>query len=78
MFQSDQASQTSLEQEKEEIRRQVEVETTEVIVCLQEELITLQQLVDESNMNDVLARQSMMNLETELTGLYESLGEMLE
>jgi len=78
MFQSDQASQTSLEQEKEEIRRQIEVETTEVIVCLQEELITLQQLVDESNMNDVLARQSMMNLETELTGLYESLGEMLE
>ena len=78
MFQSDQASQTSLEQEKEEIRRQIEVETTEGIVCLQEELITLQQLVDESNMNDVLARQSMMNLETELTGLYESLGEMLE
>ena len=87
-FQSDQVSQTSLEQEKDEIRRQVEVETTEVIVCLQEELITLQQHVDESNKNEVLARQSMMNLETELKGLYERfsvvtqenerLGEMLE
>ncbi|XP_020273285.1 kinesin-like protein KIN-12F isoform X2 [Asparagus officinalis] len=87
-FQSDQASQTSLEQEKVEVRRQVEVETAEVIVCLQEELITLQQQVDDSNKNEILARQSLMTFETEFKSLQEKfsvvtqenekLGEMLE
>lgn len=72
-FQNDQASQTSVEQEKDEVRRQVEAETTEVIVCLQEELITLQQHVNDSNRNEVLARQSLLNLETELRSFRERL-----
>ncbi|XP_017698849.2 kinesin-like protein KIN-12F [Phoenix dactylifera] len=72
-YQGDQASQTSLEQEMDEVRRQVEVETAEVIVCLQEELMALQQQVDDSNRNELMAKQSMVVLEREIKDLHESL-----
>ncbi|KAG0468813.1 hypothetical protein HPP92_018141 [Vanilla planifolia] len=64
-FQTDQESQTSNEREMDEVRRQVEAETAEVILCLQEELSTLHQLVDDSNKNELLAKQYQMNLETQ-------------
>ncbi|KAL0914631.1 hypothetical protein M5K25_014994 [Dendrobium thyrsiflorum] len=62
-YQSDQASHTSNEREMDEVRRQVEAETAEVIVCLQEELATLNQLVDDCNKNELLAKQRLMDLE---------------
>nr|CAD1841377.1 unnamed protein product [Ananas comosus var. bracteatus] len=71
--QSDQASQTSIEREMEEVRTQVEIETAEVIVCLQEELLTLQQQVDASNTNEMLAKQSLTELENEREVLLEKL-----
>lgn len=72
-YQGDQASQTSLEQEMDEVRRQVEVETAEVIVCLQEELMTLQQQVDDSSRNELMAKQSMVALEREIKDINERL-----
>ncbi|RWW76189.1 hypothetical protein BHE74_00015755 [Ensete ventricosum] len=68
-FQSDQVSQTSLEQEMEEIRRQVEIETAEAIICLQEELVVLQNQADGSKRNESITKQSLMALETKLKEL---------
>ncbi|KAI0501532.1 hypothetical protein KFK09_016477 [Dendrobium nobile] len=64
-YQSDQASHTSNEREMDEVRRQVEAETAEVIVCLQEELAALNQLVDDCNKNELLANQRLMDLEND-------------
>ncbi|XP_019702656.1 kinesin-like protein KIN-12F isoform X1 [Elaeis guineensis] len=72
-YQGDQVSQTSLEQEMDEVRRQVEVETAEVIVCLQEELMALQQQVDDSSRNELMAKQGMVALEREIKDLHEGL-----
>ncbi|URE39689.1 KISc [Musa troglodytarum] len=68
-FQSDQVSQTSLDQEMEEIRRQVEIETAEAIICLQEELAVLQNQADGSKRNESITKQSLMALETKLKEL---------
>ncbi|KAK8956541.1 hypothetical protein KSP39_PZI000208 [Platanthera zijinensis] len=65
MYQTDQAHHTSNEKEMDEIRRQVEAETAEVIVCLQEELATLNQLVEDNNKNKLLAEQRLSNFEEE-------------
>ncbi|KAK8964303.1 Kinesin-like protein KIN12B [Platanthera guangdongensis] len=65
MYQTDQAHHTSNEKEMDEIRRQVEAETAEVIVCLQEELATLNRLVEENNKNKLLAEQRLSNFEEE-------------
>ncbi|XP_077215305.1 phragmoplast orienting kinesin 2 isoform X2 [Tasmannia lanceolata] len=87
-YQSDQVSQTSHEQEMDEVRSQVEAETAEVIVCLQEELATLQQQVDNSNTKELKMKQSLILLENELKELRgrlcsvahdnERLGELLD
>ncbi|XP_073006055.1 kinesin-like protein KIN-12F isoform X2 [Typha latifolia] len=77
-YQSDEASQTYLEREMDEVRRQVEVETAEVIVCLQEELLALQQQVDSSSRNELLAKQSLVALETETRDLHERLSLIAE
>ncbi|XP_042378501.1 kinesin-like protein KIN-12E isoform X1 [Zingiber officinale] len=63
---SDQVSQISLEQEMEEVRRQVEIETAEVIVCLQEELVALQKQADDSKKNEAICKQNLIALEAEL------------
>ncbi|CAL9098669.1 unnamed protein product [Musa textilis] len=86
--QSDQVSQTSLEQEMDEVRRQVEIETAEVIVCLQEELAALQKQADGSKQNELIAKQNLIGLQTELKELHvrlhvmaeenEKLGELIE
>ncbi|KAM0906318.1 hypothetical protein ACQ4PT_016828 [Festuca glaucescens] len=72
-YQKDQASDSSAEQEMDEVRRQVEVETTEVIMCLQEELISLQQQLDASNKNELLAKQSLDDLQLEREELNDRL-----
>ncbi|XP_058069283.1 kinesin-like protein KIN-12D [Magnolia sinica] len=77
-YQSDQASQTSHEQEMDEVRMQVEAETAEVIVCLQEELATLQQQVDDSNTQELLAKQRLTLLETELKELQGRLDSLTQ
>lgn len=70
-YQTDQASQTSIEQEMEEICRQVQVETAEVIICLQEELMSLQQQASISNQNELEAKRRLYALETEIMELHE-------
>ncbi|XP_009420712.2 kinesin-like protein KIN-12F [Musa acuminata AAA Group] len=76
--QSDQVSQTSLEQEMDEVRRQVEIETAEVIVCLQEELAALQKQADGSKQNELIAKQNLIGLQTELKELQVRLHVMTE
>ncbi|RRT56650.1 hypothetical protein B296_00004359 [Ensete ventricosum] len=76
--QSDQVAQTSLEQEMDEVRRQVEIETAEVIVCLQEELAALQKQADGSKQNELIAKQNLIGLQTELKELQVRLHVMIE
>ncbi|XP_010255107.1 PREDICTED: kinesin-like protein KIN-12D isoform X2 [Nelumbo nucifera] len=77
-YQSDQAFQTSHEQEMDEVRRQAEAETAEVIVCLQEELATLQYQLEESSAKEMETKQSLMHLETESKELQERLHFMTQ
>ncbi|EMS60549.1 Kinesin-like protein KIF15 [Triticum urartu] len=77
-YQRDQASDSSAEQEMDEVRRQVEVETTEVIMCLQEELMSLQQQLDASNKNELLAKQSLDELQLERKELNDRLFEVMK
>uniref|UniRef100_A0A453JU26 Uncharacterized protein n=1 Tax=Aegilops tauschii subsp. strangulata TaxID=200361 RepID=A0A453JU26_AEGTS len=77
-YQRDQASDSSAEQEMDEVRRQVEVETTEVIMCLQEELMSLQQQLDASNKNELLAKQSLDELQLERKELNDRLFEVVK
>jgi kinesin family member 15 len=58
-YQRDQASHISAEQEMDEIRRQVEAETTEVIMCLQDELSLLQQKLEASKKNELLTNHKL-------------------
>ncbi|XP_042507685.1 kinesin-like protein KIN-12D isoform X2 [Macadamia integrifolia] len=77
-YQSDRAFQTSHEQEMDEVCCQVEAETAEVIVCLQEELATLQQQVEDGNTKEMQSKQSLMLLESELKVLQEGLHLMTQ
>lgn len=61
-FQSDQASITSQQREMEEVQSQVEAETAEVIVCLQEELSALQQQIDELSREKMGAKEENKQL----------------
>ncbi|KAK6916496.1 Kinesin motor domain [Dillenia turbinata] len=65
-YQSDYAHKASNEEEMDEIRRQVEAETAEVIVCLQEELAILQEQVQNSNMKEMATNESIAILESKL------------
>lgn len=51
-YKTDKAFQASNEEEMDEVRKQVEAETAEVIVCLQEEVCSLQQQLDDSIMKE--------------------------
>ncbi|KAI3847328.1 hypothetical protein MKW92_005569 [Papaver armeniacum] len=77
-YKSGRAFQASNEQETEEVRRQVEAETAEVIVCLEEELMTLQQQVMELHVKEVEAKESLMMLETEKAELLKKLTTMTD
>ncbi|KAB2602968.1 phragmoplast orienting kinesin 2-like [Pyrus ussuriensis x Pyrus communis] len=72
-YQSDRAFQVSNEEEMDEVRRQVEAETAEVIVCMQEELGMLQQQVQNSHLKDLEMNKNVMILETELKEVREKL-----
>ncbi|KAM2008253.1 hypothetical protein EV1_003075 [Malus domestica] len=72
-YQSDRAFQVSNEEEMDEVRRQVEAETAEVIVCMQEELGMLQQQVQNSHLKELEMNKNVMILETELKEVREKL-----
>ncbi|XVE49142.1 hypothetical protein DITRI_Ditri01bG0058600 [Diplodiscus trichospermus] len=70
-YQSDRAFQASNEKEMDEISRQAESETAEVIVCLQEELVILQQQVHDCHFKEMDAQKGVSVLENELKELQE-------
>ncbi|KAK0582663.1 hypothetical protein LWI29_028296 [Acer saccharum] len=63
----------SNEEEMDEIHRQVEAETAEVIVCMQEELSILQQQVQDCHLKEMETENNVMLLEAELRKLQEKL-----
>lgn len=72
-YQSDQALQSSNEEEMDEVRRQVEAETAEVIVCLQEELTALQQEVQSCNLKEIETQNRLASSLAETRILEEKL-----
>nr|KJB32406.1 hypothetical protein B456_005G239700 [Gossypium raimondii] len=77
-YQTDRAFKASNEEEVDEICRQAEAETAEVIVCLQEELTLLQQQIQDCHLKEVEAQNSAVFLETELKELQEKVGMLTE
>ncbi|KAE8721819.1 Phragmoplast orienting kinesin 2 [Hibiscus syriacus] len=77
-YQTDRAFKVSNEEEVDEICRQAEAETAEVIVCLQEELALLQQQVQDCQLKEVEAQNGSVFLETELKELQEKVCMLTE
>ncbi|PPD81977.1 hypothetical protein GOBAR_DD21105 [Gossypium barbadense] len=77
-YQTDRAFMASNEEEVDEICRQAEAETAEVIVCLQEELTLLQQQIQDCHLKEVEAQNGAVFLETELKELQEKVGMLTE
>ncbi|GFY89976.1 phragmoplast orienting kinesin 2 [Actinidia rufa] len=77
-YRSDCAFKASNEEEMDEVRRQVECETAEVIVCLQDELAVLQQQIQESNEKEIEANERLLLLQTEIKELQEKLHLMAQ
>ncbi|KAF8776756.1 hypothetical protein HU200_003494 [Digitaria exilis] len=77
-YQRDQASHCSAQQEMAEVCRQVEVETAAVIVCLEEELMSVKQELEASKRKDLLAKQSIDKLQLEIKQLNDKLHEVLK
>ncbi|CAO2815149.1 unnamed protein product [Amaranthus hypochondriacus] len=72
LYQRDHAFQRSNEEEMDEIRRQAEAETAEVIVCLQEELSELQQRVQENDLREKEAESRLLDFEIKMKMLQET------
>ncbi|KAI8554401.1 hypothetical protein RHMOL_Rhmol05G0095900 [Rhododendron molle] len=72
-YQSDLEFQESNEEEMDEVRRQAEAETAEVIVCLQDEISILQQHVEESSKRETETEERLLGLQTELKDLQEKM-----
>ncbi|KAK7319825.1 hypothetical protein RJT34_04553 [Clitoria ternatea] len=72
-YQNDRAFQISNEEEMDEVRRQAEAETAEVIVCMQEELAVLQHQVNDSHLKEIEMKKRILHLETELKEVQEKL-----
>ncbi|KAI3769831.1 hypothetical protein L6452_00945 [Arctium lappa] len=70
-YQADQACHASNEEEMDEVRRQVESETTEVIVCLQEELDSFQRQMHESSLKERETQQEFTLLQEKLEAMTE-------
>jgi kinesin family protein 15 len=68
-FQNEQASQSSHEKEMDQVQRQVETETAEVIISLQEELVALRQQVDSTTMRESDTNEQIMHLKGEIEEL---------
>ncbi|XP_031381978.1 kinesin-like protein KIN-12D [Punica granatum] len=74
-YQSDLAFQASNEEEMDQVRGQVEAETAEVIVCMQEELALLQQQIRDSELKEIETEKKTIFLENENRHLSELLEE---
>ncbi|CAN6449393.1 unnamed protein product [Victoria cruziana] len=72
MYQSDQASQSTYEQEMDKIREQVEAETAQAILCLQEELAMVQRQANMINEKDLETGRKLKLLEEESKGLQDN------
>ncbi|CAA3022560.1 kinesin KIN-12D [Olea europaea subsp. europaea] len=72
-YQSDHSFQTSKEEERDEVRKQVEAETAEVIICLQEELAVLQQEVQDSSLKEMDSREKLVLFQAEMKNLEDNL-----
>lgn len=72
-YQSCSAIKATNEEEMDEVRKQAEGETAEVIVCMQEELSSLQKQVQESHLKDIEVRKNEMLMKSELKNLQEKL-----
>ncbi|KAL4278755.1 hypothetical protein GQ457_03G002990 [Hibiscus cannabinus] len=77
LYQNDRAFKASNE-EVDEICRQAEAETAEVIVCLQEELALLQQQVQDCQLKEAEAQNGTVFIETELKELQEKVCMLTE
>ncbi|GAB2267273.1 hypothetical protein Dimus_002259 [Dionaea muscipula] len=75
-YQCDHANQISTQEEIDEIHRQAESETAEVIVCLQAELSTLELQVQDCEMKKKEGENRLVVLETELRELRDNLNVM--
>ncbi|PIA56121.1 hypothetical protein AQUCO_00700460v1 [Aquilegia coerulea] len=73
LYQNNQVSETSHEEERDTVRKQAEAETAEVIICFQEELTLLQQQVEVYNRKELETKDSLFLLENELKDTKENL-----
>lgn len=73
LYQSDRAFQISNEEEMDEICRQAEAETAEVIVSMQEELTELQHQIHDSHLKEIEMKERILHLENELKEVQETL-----
>ncbi|KAI3708036.1 hypothetical protein L2E82_37041 [Cichorium intybus] len=76
-YKTDKAFQASNEEEMDEVRKQVEAETAEVIVCLQEEVCSLQQQLDDSIMKEREKERELSRLSEEWQILSNEIHEVL-
>ncbi|XP_047340595.1 kinesin-like protein KIN-12D isoform X2 [Impatiens glandulifera] len=70
-YQKDRSLQACNEEEMDEVRRQAEAETAEVIVSLQDELNILQQQVNLNNQEETESKDKLMHLQADLEELHE-------
>ncbi|XP_057992919.1 kinesin-like protein KIN-12D isoform X2 [Hevea brasiliensis] len=77
-YQNDHAFKATNEEEMDEVRRQAEAETAEVIVCLQEELSILQQQVHNCHLKEKETNNTVTLLENELKELQGKLHLLTE
>ncbi|XP_022947427.1 kinesin-like protein KIN-12D [Cucurbita moschata] len=78
LCQLDRECQASNDKEIDEVRRQAEAETAEVIVCMQEELAILQQQVQDSYLKEIEMKKDVNSLEAEVKNLQDELQLMTD
>ncbi|KAG2306209.1 hypothetical protein Bca52824_025957 [Brassica carinata] len=76
LFKNDFASKACGDVEKDEVHRQAEAETAEVIVCLQNELEVLQREVDDFQSKENVTQHQLKLLETQMEELQDNLQDM--
>ncbi|XP_062092244.1 kinesin-like protein KIN-12D [Humulus lupulus] len=77
-YQNDREFHVSNDEEMDQVRSQVEAETAEVIVCMQEELAILQQQVQDSHLKEVEMKRNLMLSESELKEVNEKVNLLIK
>ncbi|KAF3781795.1 Phragmoplast orienting kinesin 2 [Nymphaea thermarum] len=78
IYQSDQASQSTYEQEMDKVREQVEAETAQAIICLQEELAMVQQQANMITEKDLETGKMAKLLEESSKGLQDTVSLLMK